>query len=124
MDGKLLGETVDLVALLDVVLLRFPEQPGGETQPVLAGRTQAQFVAVLLVPVLALDVLRRVDEVAGVVVRAVGIKRVVPEAVVVVVGVDIVVALEVGIGVGEIEIADLAFTVSAACHQLSSERSL
>ena len=56
-------EAVDLVALLDVVLLGLPEQAGHEAEAVLAGRGEAQLVAVLLVAVLALDVLGRVDQV-------------------------------------------------------------
>ena len=61
------AEGVDLVALLDEVGLLLVEQPGHEAQPVLLGRGDAQFVALLGEVVLGVDVLRRIDRPAGVV---------------------------------------------------------
>ena len=91
--------------------LLLPEQPGHEAQPIGRWRCDAQFVAGFAVTVLGLDELRRIDERAGVVdeVRAITVERVIPEPVVGVVRRRIHIALEVREGVGQVEIADLAF---------------
>ena len=59
---RVAAEIVDQVVLLDLVLLMLVEQAGHETEALVLRRRDAQFVALPLVAILALDVLRRVGE--------------------------------------------------------------
>ena len=105
-------EVVDQVILRDVVPVAVVEHADHRVQRQVDGRRDAQLVALQLVAVDAQDVLGRVDERAGIVEdveahwRAV--RRVVVERIVDVVRVRHVVAIEIGGGVDQIEIADLA----------------
>ena len=119
-DRLLRREPVDLVVLVDRMLLHLPEQAGHEAQPMLVRRGDAQLVAGLLVTIGRLDELRRIDRAAtgragegvgvevGTDVGAVPGEGVVPEGIVAVVGFRIDIALEMGKGIGQVEIADLA----------------
>ena len=86
-DFEIGAEPVDLVLLVDVVRLALVEQADDVAEAILARRSQAQLVAGLGVVVLAGDVLRRIDQVARVVVDVgtVAGQRVVPERIVAVV---------------------------------------
>ncbi len=95
-------ETVDDVALLDAVLLTLLEKARDKADRIVLRRSQAQLVAVHLVAVGAVDELRRIRGP----VRSV---EVIPERVIRVVGAHVIGALEESAGVGQLEVADLAF---------------
>src|SRR6185437_14263958 len=109
-DRQVGGQVADLVVLHDVVLLLLPEHAGDQPQAVVAGRDDAQLMAGIAVVITVADVLGWVDQRAAVVVDVgtVGKQGVVPERVVVVVGLLFLVALEVRVVVGEVEVPDLA----------------
>ncbi len=104
-------EAVDQVTLLDPVRLTLPEQAGHGMHGQIRGRRHPHLMRLHDVAVFGRDVLRRIDQIAGVVgdVRAVAAADVIEERVVRVVELRVDIALQIGAGVHQIEIADLAF---------------
>ncbi len=100
---------IDHVVLQDLVHLALHEQAADEPQPVLLGGGNAQFIAVLGVVIAPDNGLRRIDQVAGVVHEILSVGAVVVQGIVGVIRLFVSIAGQVGAGINQIEIADLAF---------------